>query len=178
MPNEPEHCPHCGAALRQYWHCLTPGLVKMLMKFGRAVWEQRKNEIHLIADLSDPALKLTTTEYANFQKLRFFALVAKVREADGSHKIGYWLLTRRGNQFLKGETTVSSRVKTYRNKKIDEDPERLHISRFKNETGWFEHQFDFEVIDGSPMIKEPGQASLFAPVDNQPIATRNEQVYT
>jgi hypothetical protein len=59
---------------------LTPGLVSGLIKAVQAVHAKHENLFHLQGDL-----RLTHNEYANFQKLRFHALVAK------SGKPGWWL---------------------------------------------------------------------------------------
>lgn len=111
-------CPHCNASMKQYWHRLTPLLVSVLIKFRNAVSDKGVNEIHVPKELP-----LSTTEYNNFQKLRFHGLVAKVR-ISGVHKSGYWLLTHRGSEFLKGTIEIPAKVLTFRNEVIDRS-ERL-----------------------------------------------------
>src|SRR5258708_25152193 len=99
----PLSCPNCHHPLpdnfvqeRRWSHDLTPGLVNTLRKFAIAVGEHGRNDVHLEQDV-----KLTYSERANFTKLRFFALVAKVRRGE-EHVRGHWLLTRRGSRLLKG----------------------------------------------------------------------------
>lgn len=154
-----ELCPHCGARMKQYWHRLTPGIVGALWKFSHAVGRQGRNEIHLQHDMGGD-LRLSSSEYNNFQKLRFFALIAKVRLPDKSHKAGWWLLTHRGSQFLKGKITVPARVKTYRNKVIDHDAHQIQISGFIDEAVWFEQRPKYEIAEGDIFIPQVKQAQL------------------
>lgn len=118
---EDEVCPHCGAKKKVYWQRLSPILVKTLVKFKAAVIQKGENKIHLRDDL-----ELTKSEYTNFQKLRFHGLVAKYK-IEGKNIYGYWVLTRRGSDFLKNEITVPVKVKTYRNKVIGYSEARVTV---------------------------------------------------
>ena len=86
-------------------HTLTPGLVSCLVKAIQFVHAHDRNEFHLQRDLD-----LSHTEYANFRKLRYWRLVAQV---DG--KRGYWLITKWGGQFLRGEIDMPVCVSTQDN---------------------------------------------------------------
>jgi hypothetical protein len=98
---------HGRGCIRQaFWHTLNPGLVSVLIKCIQLVHEREKNEFHLRRDLH-----LSVNEFSNFTKLRFHALIAKVEG-----KPGYWLITARGGQFLRGEIPVPLKVKTFLNK--------------------------------------------------------------
>ena len=129
-----ERCPHCGANMKQFWHALNSGLVSVLIKCIQFVHSRGKNEFHLQNDLH-----MSVNEFSNFTKLRFHALVAK---ADG--KPGYWLITARGGQFLRGEIGVPLRVKTFRNKVIGRSTELIHIDELKGKVPAFERQFAYE----------------------------------
>ena len=107
---EQKKCSHCGASLKKYWHKLTPTLVHSLIKFKAAVVEKGENHVHLLEDMKSPATKLTPHEWNNFTKLRFHGLAVKSKQS------GYWLLTRRGNQFLHGQIVVPDKVLTFRNR--------------------------------------------------------------
>ena len=130
-----ELCPHCGASMKSFEHSLSSGIVSALVKAIQYVHKAGKNEFHLQRDLTD----LTKSEYANFQKLRFHALVAKVDE-----KAGYWLITKRGGQFLRGEISVPARVKTFRNKVIGHSPDTVSIRQYRDKVPNFESQFAYE----------------------------------
>jgi hypothetical protein len=129
-----ERCPHCGANMKIWEHKLSPGLVSCLIEAIKAVHRLGKNEFHLQQDLS-----LSKTQYANFQTLRFHALIAKVEG-----KPGYWLITARGGQFLRGETAVPQKVKTFRNKVLDHSREIIHISQLKGKVPEFEKEYAYE----------------------------------
>lgn len=105
-----DQCPYCSAGLKEYWHKLTPMLVNGLVKMKQKIINKNENRIHLQDDLS-----LSKTEYNNFQKLRFHGLIAHCKNEDGSRDSGYWLITKRGSEFLKGSLSIPDRVKTFRN---------------------------------------------------------------
>lgn len=112
MPKEPVvYCPHCGASMKKHWHRLSAGLATVLIKFRAAVIAHNHNDLHVPRDIT-----LTKTEYNNFQKLRYHAMIAKVKNNDGDHISGHWLLTKRGNQFCKNLISVPDNVQTFRNK--------------------------------------------------------------
>ena len=119
-----EYCPHCGASMKMYWHTITPLLITTLQKFKSGVLAKGENKIHLIKDL-DGRNTLTKNEYNNFQKLRFHGLVVKYKK-DHTHLGGYWLLSKRGSQFLRNEITIPKRVLTFRNKVVDHSTEHVN----------------------------------------------------
>jgi len=133
-------CGACGASLKQYWHRLTPILVGSLVKMKRKIVEKNANKIHLINDLS-----LSKTEYNNFQKLRFHGLVAKYK-VDGIWERGYWLITKRGNEFVCGRLDVPSRVMTYRNVVVDHDKRLINIKSITGMQPYVERLDDIEYI--------------------------------
>ena len=141
-------CPNCGAAMKQYWQRLTPGLVGVLVKFRTAVIRKGVNKLHVPRDLD-----LSKTEYNNFQKLRYHGLVAKFR-VNGIHDQGYWLLTRRGASFLKGDIQIPSKVKTYRNRVIDHAGELVTVKDVLGITPYFETISDIEFEVAVPEIGE------------------------
>jgi hypothetical protein len=135
-PQKEQHsCPHCGASMQAYKHTLSSGLVSSLIKAIQFVHRVNKNEFHLQHDLTS----LTKNEYNNFQKLRFHGLVAKV-----DSKAGYWLITKRGGQFLRGEIAVPMHVVTFRNKVIERAEELIHIDEYRGEVPEFQKEFAYE----------------------------------
>lgn len=159
----PDTCPHCGASMSRYWHRLSKGLVQTLVKFKMAVIEKQENKIHVPKEVV-----LTKNEYNNFQKLRYHALVAKSRNAKGDHDSGYWVLTRRGNEFLKGLITVPEKVQTFRNKITDRSTNRVSVHDVMREDAkvWDEkHDFLDNLpepdIDIAPKNDEDGNPILF-----------------
>jgi len=98
-------CPHCQANRKKWNHRMTPGLLAILIKAIKFVKRKDKNMFH-----PDKDLNLSRIEYSNFQKLRFHGLIAK------SGVAGYWVITKKGGKFLRGETRTAVSVVTFRNK--------------------------------------------------------------
>ena len=91
-------------------------------------------------------LKLSHSEYGNFQKLRFHALIAK-HKVDGEWVSQEWVMTSRGVDFLCGRITVPVRVQTFRNRVVDHDLETIHIRNvWTSELPWFESKFDYSLF--------------------------------
>lgn len=144
---ETELCPCCGAKMKKYWHRITPGLVGILIKCYDFVKENGQNRFKM------NELKLSHSEYGNFQKLRFHALIAK-HKVDGEWVGQEWVMTSRGIDFLCGRITVPVRVQTFRNRVVDHDLETIHIKNIWNGgLPWFENKFDYSVF-------QPKQESL------------------
>lgn len=97
-------CPHCGASTESTWHAITPGLVTVLLKVYKRICDKGENDITM------SELDLDHSEYGNFQKLRFHALIAKDK-TNPKH----WVITQRGTDFLKQKIQIPRRVETYRN---------------------------------------------------------------
>lgn len=139
--NEKSKCPHCGAKMEGRWERLTPGLVKVLVKFKQEVINRQRNLIN-----PNKLANLTHTEKANFQKLRFHALVAKVR-VEGEHPAGMWLLTRRGSQFLLGQISVPRRVFVFRNDVKEHDTDLAFVGQIlRSGLPTFDGFYDFEYL--------------------------------
>lgn len=95
-------CPHCQAAMVEYRHSLSVGLVQGLIRLAESGAKGEKN-------LRD--LHLTRTQWDNFQKLRYWGLVEKVGER---RKGGVWRITRKGWDFLAFKCPIQRVVVTYR----------------------------------------------------------------
>jgi predicted transcriptional regulator len=94
-------------------------------------------------------LSLTKNDYNNFQKLRYHGLVAKVKA-----KAGYWLITKRGGQFLRNEIAIPAGVKTFRNH-VEEDghtKETVRITDFKDRYPTFQSEFAYEYKVGPQVL--------------------------
>lgn len=141
-------CPVCGANMKKYWHTLTPGLVGLLVKCYDQVKKTGINKFKM------NELELSHSEYGNFQKLRFHALIAK-HKVNGEWINSEWVITSRGGDFLCSKISVPKRVQTFRNKVVDHDFETISIRQIFNERSavWFENQFDYSLF-------QPQQATL------------------
>ena len=94
-------CEHCGSRITPRKENLSKGLLVTLDKFIKAIHRKERNSIHLQTEMPE----LTKNEYNNFQKLRYHGLVH-----NRDQKPGYWFLTRKGSQFLKGEVKTVKTV--------------------------------------------------------------------
>mgnify|MGYP003627574068 CR=1 FL=1 len=125
MQEEKENCkcPHCGASMEKRPHRVSKGLVQSLVKFKVKVCELDRNSLHLQTDLD-----FTKSQFTNFQKLRYHGLIAKCYDKETKvRQSGYWLLTRRGNSFLKGEISIPIRVLTFRNRIVEKDENKVSV---------------------------------------------------
>lgn len=137
---ETEICPHCGAKMKKYYHRITPGLVGILIKCYDFVKAKEQNRFKM------NELNLSHSEYGNFQKLRFHALIAK-HKVEGEWVDREWVMTSRGIDFLCGRISVPKRVQTFRNRVTDHDPETIHIRQvWQSELPWFESKFDYTLF--------------------------------
>ena len=142
-------CEHCGASLKKYWHRITPGLVSALVKFYVAICNKGENDIHLLREMTGEQ-KLEPHEWNNWTKLRFHGLVAK------TDRSGYWLLTHRGAEFLKGRLAIPVEVQTYRNEVVGHSDQEVFIKDVVGKLPYFEARedikFDIATEADTPVI--------------------------
>lgn len=93
-------CSQCGAKTVKYKHSLSHGLVSGLRKVAE---NAGRREVNL------SGAGLTRNQWDNFQKLKYWGLVAQSKA-----KSGCWRVTDKGWKFLAGLVTVPSKVWTYR----------------------------------------------------------------
>jgi hypothetical protein len=142
-------CSTCGANLSGRWERLTPGIVRSLIKMWLVVVANDRNSVHVSTECG-----FTTTEYNNFQKLRYFGLVAKTGVS------GYWLITRRGGRFIHGRETVNERLLIFRNHIKDRSDTRVSIYQvLQQDTPTWPQREDYFA---EPVIDLEAQQGLFA----------------
>lgn len=142
---ESKICECCGAQMKVWKHSLTPGLLSIFLDFSRAIKNKGFNEIHLQDEMN-----LSKNGYANFQKLRYFGLVAKVKDERDEAKSGSWLITRLGLQFVKGMSPAPKWVMTFRNRITEKSDELVFIDDVQNvfPRAWFQKEFEFQIAQG------------------------------
>ncbi len=119
-------CECCGHKSQEHRHRLSKGLINSLVKMKDFIMEQGANRVHPINDL-----QLSNFEYNNFQKLRYFGLVARYKSPETKRKVkGIWLLTKNGNNFLKGNLEISLHIKTMNNKISGRSIKKTNIGDF------------------------------------------------
>lgn len=136
-------CDHCGASIKEWKHGLTRGLVKAFIKFCYAINKKEYNKIHLQTEM-----ELTKNEYNNFQKLRYFGLVARSGEA------GNWALTNIGERYARGEIGIEKFAISYRDRLVRREGEKVWLQQFYekgNNTESFDYwqqSFAFTIHEG------------------------------
>lgn len=153
--NPIDNCEHCGAKLKKYIYPILPVQVSALQKFYNTVLEKNENCVHLQVDMDGTDNELGRSERSNWTMLRFHGLVAKYRQDDGSQLRGYWLLTKRGAEFLKGELSIPRSVEVYRNKVVGHSEDVVNVN---------------EVLGSIPYVHTKSDIQFEAPSDEE-IAT-------
>lgn len=103
--------------LQGRWESLSAGLCRTLIAFFGLVEEHGANDVHLLK------AGLTVNQTNNFQKLRYFGLVAKIEG-----KPGHWLLTTRGKEFVEGRASVAKKVFVFHNAVQGHSEETIYIA--------------------------------------------------
>lgn len=107
-------CPTCGTSLRVYRHKMNAGLMrgfKELMRVGG------------VAKLSE--LKLSSIDFTNFQKLKYFGIVQK--EFLNGAATSRWCVTEKGQEFFHGVASIPSWVETFQNQVVKESEQTIFI---------------------------------------------------
>lgn len=111
-----EHCPLCGQKVVQYKHNINKVLINALWKLQCAGGKGKLKE-----------LGLNNSEFANFQKLKYFELVEK-RDIDDK---SIYHITQKGTDFLAESGTCPEYVITKCKEIIDVGNE-IYISSVKD----------------------------------------------
>lgn len=101
-------CPHCDAKMVEYKHSFSKALAIGLGRLHSANGgpTNLKN------------LGLTRNQWDNFQKLRYWGLVAKAVREDGTRANGEWVLTDKGVEFIEKGIGIPKSVWTYRGEAV------------------------------------------------------------
>ena len=82
---------------------------------------------------------------------------------------GYWLLTRRGSQFLLGQETIPAKVQVMNNRIIGHDELHVSVEDVLGSRPYFE---DIETIERERVPLETAQGSLFDEPAEEPAQRR------
>lgn len=118
--NEKEVCPNCGASMVEYVFVFDMLDALLLLSMANAVRDKRSkgisfnqaNQVHV------PSLKTSLSVRCRTTICSKLGLVAKVKNDNGKHARGVWLITERGWKALRGEP-IPAFVKVFR-RKIEE----------------------------------------------------------
>jgi hypothetical protein len=109
-------CPHCDAKMVEYKHSFSNALAIGLWRLYLAN-----------ADVNIKNLQLTRNQWDNFQKLRYWGLVAPAYRTAGTRLNGVWKITDLGKAFVEKATSIQKSVWTYRGQPV----------RFEGDTVFF-----------------------------------------
>ena len=145
MQNDIEYCSCCGAKLTGRYERLSKGLVLNLLKIrAKVLHESEKanklvNKVHLSNDLN-----LSKNQYNNFQKLRYHGLIAHYKDPiTKEYESGYWIVTKRGNQFCKNELFVPKKLLIFRNRIQERSEEKINfrdVLTEENTPHWYQKE--------------------------------------
>ena len=120
-----KHCELCNAKIVEYKHSFSKAL-------ATGLWRLYLTN----AEVNIKNLKLTRNQWDNFQKLRYWGLVAPCYRDSGSRLNGVWKITASGKEFVEKGAAIQKSVWTYRGKTV----------RFEGDTVFFldihDHQYE------------------------------------
>ena len=158
------HCPSCFRDARAYWFTLNANLVKILQNIYGAIVLKGENDIHLDKDTEGTQFELKYSQRSNVTILRFHGLVAKVRDENGKHIAGHWLITRRGASFLKGDISIPQKVRTFDNRVTDHSPEKVSfrdVMKMAPQNFPIVDFIDYEIATPTELTARAEQATMF-----------------
>ena len=110
------YCPTCSQPTVAHRHSIARMLANILLSVRHF-----QTEFHLQKDTA-----LTKNQYNNFQKLKYWGLVA-----NNDVGAGYWYITLTGKKFIAGEIRIPKWVKTFNNRVVEESEETINIADIK-----------------------------------------------
>ena len=111
MSKESKFCECCGAKTVRYRHSFSKQLAMGLYR----LYESGGGPINL------KHIGLTRYQWTNFQKLRYWGLVAPAHREDGTRIDGEWIITPEGKRFIDLGTAIQKGVWTYRGEAVEFD---------------------------------------------------------
>lgn len=133
---ETPRCPHCGASMKKRWERLSPGLVAILIEFGKTARNKDRIHLHVSRDLT-----LSSIQYTKFSALKYFGVVQK---GDDS---GYWRLTEKGMDFLANRIGLPIEVCIFRNRVCERSEELINIADIMTSSSreYWQKEFPFRI---------------------------------
>lgn len=125
------HCSNCGQTIKIYRYGISMSMVRVLKAMAKATE-------HPGQAINAEKLNLKYGERTQLTKLRFHALIAKVKQ-DGRQVARHWVITTKGWQFL-GNKPVPAKVIIYENQVLGHDGGETSIRRIAGLAGDFEQE--------------------------------------
>jgi hypothetical protein len=133
------NCDACGAKTVKYKFSLNRQIVDVLVDMYEEYGTHSACEI--------AQLGMSTSQWTNFQKLRYWGLIEKVK-VDGVLKGGIWAVTDLGEQFVKNEVPLQKFVYMYRNEIDSYDGEMVYEAQIRDKKFKIKPEY---VADAIPM---------------------------
>lgn len=148
-------CECCGAKIIEYEFRFNAGLRSCLRKL--AEWGDRPVKVK--------ELGLTTSEWTNFAKLRYWGLAENEMGKDSRHKGGVWGITALGLDFVHGRCHIFDTAVVCRNVVKERKGTRIMFdgsaAKIKPE---YDHRGDYRQQVKDQIYVSPGQTSLLSEV--------------
>jgi hypothetical protein len=116
-------CECCGSKIVEYCFSFNAGLARSLIRLIEA--ERASGSFKSGIEISK--LGMTTSQWTNFQKLRYWGLIEAVINEENYRKRGWWRTTYLAWSFVTGSSTIRKNVWLYRNKVIRFEGDHITI---------------------------------------------------
>jgi len=132
-------------------------MTKLKVKLLCSAAEYVKVSGNTVFKKTDLLGSLTHTEYANFQKLRYHALIAKAKDENKQNIKGTWLITKRGWAFLAHRELIPSSVWVKDNKVVEHSEEMVSAQMVWRDAPYFETEFEYRA---GTIVEDNGQVAI------------------
>ena len=135
-------CPCCGRYVKLYKRKLTSSMVKALILIYKYFKLNPESWLHVENYLKDQ--KISAAVRGDFPKLRYWGLLEKQidKRDDGSGRVGYYKITQKGIDFVKGKVEVPRFAYIYNQKVEQFDKEQTDVKKALGD------KFDYEELIG------------------------------
>ena len=113
-----EHCPTCGQPIMKHRHRFSKALADILLIAARNY--NVGQPFHL------KNLGLTSNQYNNFQKLKYWDLAVKHFE-NGRRKGGHWVLTYKAKRLIQGFMKIPRWIETFNNEPTQQSTKEISM---------------------------------------------------
>lgn len=121
-------CEKCGAKIVEYTFTFNKGLARCL-----ALMRNHTTGVEI------RTLDMTTSEWTNFQKLRYWGLIDSII-GENHRRGGCWRITNLGTDFLNNQISIPKKVTMYRNTVVKTSFDTI---QFKDVSADYEYRADY-----------------------------------
>jgi len=118
------HCPCCERYTKVYRRRLNAAMARYLILMVKKQGDP-DGWLHVETDFRD----VSVPSRGDYAKLRYWGLIEARPDAEtgGGRTNGYWRVTEKGQQFVRGETTVPSYILLWNNEPVGVSPKEIDI---------------------------------------------------